>query len=49
MLERSRAAFDDRCAAFHSLKPTRHPRKRFPEIDFFICGPIGLYVVTAVP
>ena len=42
---RLRAAFDDRYMACHSLKPTRHPHKRFPEIDFVICGPEGLYVL----
>ena len=40
-----RRAFDERYAAYHSLKPTRHPNKRFPEIDFVICGPEGLYVL----
>ena len=45
IFERLRAAFDDRYAAFHSLKPTRHPRKRFPEIDFVVCGPGGLYAI----
>ena len=45
MFERLRAAFDDRYVAFHSLKPTRHPRKRFPEIDFVVCGPEGLYAI----
>ena len=45
VFERLRAAFDDRYAAFHSLRPTRHPRKRFPEIDFVICGPDGLYAI----
>ena len=45
VFERLRPAFDDRYAAYHSLKPTRHPRKRFPEIDFVICGPEGLYVL----
>ena len=45
MFERLRAAFDDRYVAFHSLKPTRHPHKRFPEIDFVICGPEGLYAI----
>ena len=45
IFERLRAAFDDRYAAFHSLRPTRHPRKRFPEIDFVICGPDGLYAI----
>ena len=45
IFERLRTAFDDRYAAFHSLRPTRHPHKRFPEIDFVICGPEGLYVL----
>ena len=45
IFERLRTAFDDRYAAFHSLMPTRHPHKRFPEIDFVICGPEGLYVL----
>ena len=42
---RLRTALDDRYAAYHSLKPTRHPHKRFPEIDFVVCGPGGLYVL----
>ena len=45
IFERLRSAFDDRYAAYHSLKPTRHPHKRLPEIDFVICGPEGLYVL----
>ena len=45
IFERLRTAFDDRYTAYHSLKPTRHPRKRFPEIDFVVCGPGGLYVL----
>ena len=45
IFERLRSAFDDRYTAYHSLKPTRHPRKRFPEIDFVVCGPEGLYVL----
>ena len=45
MFDRLRRAFDDRYVAYHSLKPTRHPHKRFPEIDFVICGPEGLYVL----
>ena len=45
VFDRLRRAFDDRYAAYHSLKPTRHPNKRFPEIDFVICGPEGLYVL----
>ena len=45
IFERLRAAFDDRYMAFHSLRPTRHPHKRFPEIDFVICGPEGLYAI----
>ena len=45
IFDRLRRAFDDRYVAYHSLKPTRHPSKRFPEIDFVICGPDGLYVL----
>ena len=45
IFDRLRRAFDDRWVACHSLKPTRHPRKRFPEIDFVICGPEGLYAL----
>ena len=45
IFERLRTAFDDRYSAYHSLRPTRHPHKRFPEIDFVICGPEGLYVI----
>lgn len=45
IFERLRTAFDDRYSAFHSLRPTRHPGKRFPEIDFVVCGPEGLYVL----
>lgn len=45
VFERLGQVFDDRYAAFHSLKPTRHPHKRFAEIDFVICGPAGLYVL----
>ena len=45
IFDRLRRAFDDRYIAYHSLKPTRHPYKRFPEIDFVVCGPDGLYVI----
>ena len=45
IFEQLRGAFDKRYAAYHSLKPTRHPHKRFPEIDFVTCGPEGLYVL----
>ncbi|MDE0342623.1 MAG: NERD domain-containing protein/DEAD/DEAH box helicase [Deltaproteobacteria bacterium] len=45
VFDRLRHAFDDRCTAYHSLKPTRHPNKRFPEVDFVVCGPEGLYVL----
>ena len=45
VFDRLRRAFDDRYVAYHSLKPTRHPYKRFPEIDFVICCPEGLYVL----
>ena len=31
--------------AFHSLRLTRHPTKRFGEIDFLICGLQGIYVL----
>ncbi len=45
VFDRLRNALDDECCAFHSLKPTRHPYKRFPEIDFAICSKEGLYVI----
>ena len=45
VFERLRTAFDEGYTAFHSLKPTRHPHKRFPEIDFVICAAEGLYVL----
>lgn len=45
VFERLRTAFDDGYTGFHSLKPTRHPHKRFPEIDFVICSAEGLYVL----
>lgn len=45
IFERLQSVFDDRYAVLHSLKPTRHPYKRFPEIDFVVCGPEGLYVL----
>ena len=45
IFERLRSALDDRYMAYHSLRPTRHPHKRFPEIDFVICCPDGLYVL----
>ena len=45
IFERLVRAFDDRYSTYHSLKPTTHPHKRFPEIDFVICGPEGLYVL----
>ena len=45
IFERLRSAFDNRYVAYHSLKPTRHPHKRFPEIDFVICCPEGLYAL----
>ena len=45
IFERLRSALDDRYVAYHSLRPTRHPHKRFPEIDFVICCPDGLYVL----
>ena len=45
IFERLSHALDDRYAAYHSLKPTTHPYKQYPEIDFLICGPAGLYVL----
>ena len=45
VFDRLRTALDDDCTAYHSLKPTRHPAKRFPEIDFAICSEEGLYVI----
>ena len=45
VFERLRSVLDESWVACHSLKPTRHPHKRFPEIDFVICGPEGLYVL----
>ena len=45
IFERLRRAFDDRWVAYHSLRPTRHPSKRFPEIDFVIFCPEGLFVI----
>ena len=45
IFERLRTALDERYVAYHSLRPTRHPHKRFPEIDFVICGAEGLYVI----
>lgn len=31
--------------ALHSINLTRHAYKRFGEIDFVICGPLGLFVI----
>ena len=45
VFDRLRAALDDSYVAYHSLKPTRHPHKLFPEIDFVICSEEGLYVI----
>ncbi len=45
MFDRLRRAFDDGYVACHSLQPTRHPYKQFPEIDFAICCAEGLYVL----
>ena len=45
IFDRLRAAFDENYVACHSLRPTRHPCKRFPEIDFVVCSAEGLYVL----
>ncbi len=45
IFDRLRTAFDDSYVAFHSLKPTQHPYKRYPEIDFVICSAAGLFAI----
>ncbi|MCY3873539.1 MAG: NERD domain-containing protein [Rhodobacteraceae bacterium] len=45
IFERLRLAFDNGYTAFHSLKPTTHPYKQFPEVDFVIVGPEGLFAL----
>jgi len=49
VFDRLRGAFlremDGTCTAFHSLNLTRHAYKRFGEIDFLICCPLGIYVI----
>jgi len=49
IFDRLREAFEDQGellpVAFHSLNTTRHPTKRFGEIDFLICGPQGIFVL----
>lgn len=45
IFDRLRSALDDSYTAYHSLKPTWHPRKRFPEIDFVVCSAAGIYVL----
>ena len=45
IFDRLRAAFDEGYVAYHSLKPTRHSRKQFAEVDFVICSAEGLYVL----
>lgn len=45
VFERLSLAFDNTYFAFHSLKPTAHPYKQFPEIDFVVFGPEGLFVL----
>ena len=35
----------DGYTVYHSLKPVRHPGKRFPEIDFLVSCPQGLYAI----
>ena len=42
MLDRLRDAFDEGYVACHSLKPTRHPRKRFPEASVTVLSPFEL-------
>ena len=45
IFDRLRIALDDTVTAYHSLRPTRHPGKRFPEIDFVICSTDGIFVL----
>jgi hypothetical protein len=49
VFDRLRAAFvgenDGVYTAYHSLNLPRHAYKRFAEIDFLICCPLGLYVL----
>ena len=49
IFDRLRAVFanekDDFFTAYHSLNLTRHAYKRFGEIDFLICCPLGLFVL----
>jgi hypothetical protein len=49
VFDRLRGAFlgemDGTYTAFHSLNLTRHAYKRFGEIDFLICCPLGIYVI----
>ena len=33
--------------AMHSLNLPRHETKNFGEIDFVVCGPLGLFVLEA--
>lgn len=45
VFDRLRSALDDTVTAYHSVRPTKHPGKRFPEIDFVICSTDGIYVL----
>lgn len=49
LFDRLREAFarpgPDSPVAFHSLRLARHPRKRFCEIDFLLCGAQGIFVL----
>ena len=45
VFDRLRRALDEHYVAYHSVRPRRHPTKRFPEIDFVVCGPRGLLVL----
>jgi len=47
VFDRLKRAFsnDDGYTAYHSLNLTRHERKRFGEIDFLVCCPLGIYVL----
>jgi len=47
VFDRLKRAFGncDGYTAYHSINLTRHERKRFGEIDFLVCCPLGIYVL----
>lgn len=48
IFEKLRYSFQDRdneYLAFHSLRLTHHPKKKFGEVDFLICCPKGIFAI----